>query len=294
MNILLLGRNGQLGWELNRTLLPLGNVRAIDYPEIDMADPKSIRKVIDKVQPKLIVNATAYTNVDKAESEKGLAKAINGIGPGIVAQEARKLKAILVHYSTDYVFGDIRRKAPYSEEDLPNPMNVYGVSKLEGEKAVQEVGGSYLIFRTSWVYSMRGNSFVTKVLKWAKSQNELHVVEDQVSTPTWARFLAEATSSALSKVMSTNCTDIISYWGLYHLTDGGITSRYEWAKQILKVVYGEAQIKVYPARTNEFPTSAARPEYSVLNCDKFVQTFEGVLPGWKNTLSLALENFSYR
>jgi dTDP-4-dehydrorhamnose reductase len=191
------------------------------------------------------------------------------------------------------VFGD-SKESPYSEEDVPEPINMYGVSKLEGEKAVQEIGGSYLIFRTSWVYSMRGNSFVTKVLKWAKSQNELRVVEDQISTPTWARFLAEATSSALIKVMVKNGTDASPYWGLYHLTDGGFASRYEWAKQILMAVYGDARIRVIPVRTDEFPTPAVRPEYSVLNCDKFVQTFENMLPGWKDTLSLALENISYR
>jgi dTDP-4-dehydrorhamnose reductase len=289
MNILLLGRNGQLGWELHRTLLPLGNVIAVDYPKIDMADPKSIQEAVNEVQPNLIVNATAYTNVDEAENEHAAAHAINGIGPGILAEEARKLNAVFVHYSTDYVFGD-SKKSPYSEEDVPEPINMYGVSKLEGEKAVQEVGGSYLIFRTSWVYSMRGNSFVTKVLKWAKSQNELRVVEDQISTPTWARFLAEATSSALIKVMVKNSTDVSPYWGLYHLTDGGIASRYEWAKQILMAGYGDARIRVIPVHTDEFPTPAVRPEYSVLNCDKFVQTFESMVPGWKNTLSLALDN----
>jgi dTDP-4-dehydrorhamnose reductase len=292
MNILLLGRNGQLGWELHRTLLPLGNVIAVDYPKINMADPKSIQEIVNEVQPNLIVNATAYTNVDKAESEHAAAHAINGVGPGILAQEARKFKAVFVHYSTDYVFGD-SKKSPYSEEDVPEPINMYGVSKLEGEKAVQEIGGSYLIFRTSWVYSMRGNSFVTKVLKWAKSQDELRVVEDQISTPTWARFLAEATSSALIKVMVKNSIDASPYWGLYHLTDGGIASRYEWAKQILMAGYGDARIRVIPVRTDEFPTPAERPEYSVLNCDKFVQTFESMLPGWKNTLSLALENVSW-
>ena len=193
MKILLLGNTGQVGWELNRTLLTLGELTALDYPQVNMADPDSIRSLVQEIKPKIIVNATAYTDVDKAESEPELAMAINGTGPGILAEEAKKIGAALIHYSTDYVFNGTKG-SPYTEEDQPNPINVYGETKLAGEKTIQEVGGTYLIFRTSWVYSLRRPCFVTKVLEWAKTQEVLHIVDDQISSPTWARTLAEATA----------------------------------------------------------------------------------------------------
>src|SRR5512136_1254381 len=163
MKLLLLGNTGQLGWELHRSIQPLGEVVACDYPQVDLADPASIHKVVQECHPEVILNATAYTAVDKAESEPELAEAINGKGPGMLADEARKLKAVLIHYSTDYVF-DGTKNTPYGETDLPNPVNVYGESKLFGEQAIQTIGGDYLIFRTAWVYSLRRESFVTKVL----------------------------------------------------------------------------------------------------------------------------------
>ena len=172
LKILLLGNTGQVGWELNRTLLTLGELTALDYPQIDMADPDDILRVVRENEPDLIVNATAYTNVDKAESEQGLALAINSMGPGILAEEARQLNAAFIHYSTDYVF-DGTKGEPYTEEDEPNPINVYGETKLAGERVIQDVGGAYLIFRTSWVYSLRRPCFVTKVLKWAAGAGDL-------------------------------------------------------------------------------------------------------------------------
>ncbi|MDY6873992.1 MAG: dTDP-4-dehydrorhamnose reductase, partial [Chloroflexota bacterium] len=196
--ILLLGNTGQVGWELHRSLLTLGELVALDYPEIDMADPDNIRKTVRAVKPGLIINATAYTDVDKAESEPELAMAINGTGPGILAEEAKRLDAALIHYSTDYVF-DGAKGAPYTEEDEPNPINVYGETKLAGERTVQAVDGAYLIFRTSWVYSLRRPCFVTKVLKWAREQETLRIVDDQISSPTWARTLAEATAQVIAK-----------------------------------------------------------------------------------------------
>ena len=198
MKILLLGSTGQVGWELNRTLLTLGELAALDYPQIDMADPQSIRAVVADHNPELIVNATAFTDVDKAESERELAMAINGAGPGILAQEAKKRGAALIHFSTDYVF-DGAKGSPYTEEDEPNPINYYGETKLAGERAIREVGGIYLIFRTSWVYSLRRPCFVTKVLEWAKTKEVLRIVDDQVSTPTWARTLAEATAQVVAQ-----------------------------------------------------------------------------------------------
>ncbi len=197
MKLLLLGNLGQLGWELQRSLQPLGSVIALDYPEIDMANTASIRGIIREHRPEMIVNATAYTDVDKAESESDVARAINSIGPGILAEEALKLNAALLHFSTDYVF-DGKKGVPYTETDIPKPLNVYGETKLAGEEAVSAAGGEYLIFRTAWVYSLRSKSFINKVLGWARKHESLRVVDDQISSPTWARMLAEISALVLS------------------------------------------------------------------------------------------------
>ena len=218
MNLLLLGNTGQLGWELQRTLQPLGVVTALDYPEVNMANPTSIRKALKEHCPEVIVNATAYNAVDKAESEPKLAEAINGTGPGVLAEEARKLNAVLIHYSTDYVF-DGTKGAPYVETDLPHPLNVYGESKLAGEKAIQSIDGAYLILRTAWVYSLRRDSFVTKVLQWARQNETLRIVNDQISNPTWARMLAEITGLMLARGVES----LIERKGLYHLASRGFT-----------------------------------------------------------------------
>ena len=230
--ILLLGNTGQVGWELNRTLLTLGELTALDFPQIDMADPDNIRNIVRQSQPDIIVNATAYTNVDKAESEPELAMAINGIGPGVLAEEAKRLGAALIHYSTDYVF-DGTKGEPYTEEDEPNPINVYGKTKLAGEQAIEGIGGATLIFRTSWVYSLRRPCFVTKVLQWARENETLRIVDDQISSPTWARTLAEATAQIVAQGRGDPVEYIREKRGLYHLAGGGSCSRYEWAREIL-------------------------------------------------------------
>jgi len=290
MNLLLLGNTGQLGWELQRTLQPLGVVVALDYPEINMADTASIRKTVQEHHPQVIVNATAYTAVDKAESEPELAEAINGTGPGVLAEEARKLNAVLVHYSTDYVF-DGTKGAPYVETDLPHPLNVYGESKLAGEQAVQQVGGAYLILRTSWVYSLRQQGgYVNKVLQWSRQQETLHMVTDQVSNPTWCRMLAEATTQILAR----GNDYIRERTGLYHLSGDGYASRLEWARKILEFdPHRETQVckEILPALTNGFPTPARRPLFSALNCDHFAATFGLRLPPWEAALRMAMERF---
>ena len=198
MKIALLGKNGQLGWELQRTLAPLGEVIALDCPEIDLVQTEQACQTIRGLQPEVIVNATAYTAVDRAESEANLAMTINGFAPGKLAQTAVELGAALIHFSTDYVF-DGQKGSPYLESDPPNPLSVYGNSKLAGEQAVIDVDGVYLILRTSWVYSLRRDSFVTKVLGWARQNRTLRVVTDQVSNPTWARMLAETTALLLAR-----------------------------------------------------------------------------------------------
>lgn len=289
--ILLLGNTGQLGWELHRTLLTLGEVTALDYPEIDMADPDDIRQTMRAAQPDIIINATAYTNVDKAETERSLAMAINGTGPGILAEEAKQRGAAMIHYSTDYVF-DGTKGEPYTEDDEPNPLNVYGESKLEGERAVQAVGGAYLIFRTSWVYSLRRPCFVTKVLKWARENETLRIVDDQVSTPTWARTLAEATGQILAQGRGELVDYIREKRGLYHLTDSGFCSRYRWAEAILdwNPNKGEQVARTLtPAKSNEFFSPATRPNVSLLSCHKNETAFKIVMPGWEKSLYLALQ-----
>jgi dTDP-4-dehydrorhamnose reductase len=290
MNLLLLGNTGQLGWELQRTLQPLGVVVALDYPDINMANATSIRKVVREHCPEVIVNATAYTAVDKAESESELAEAINGLGPGVLAEEARKLNAVLVHYSTDYVF-DGTKGAPYVETDLPHPLNVYGESKLAGEQAIQSLDGNYLIFRTAWVYSTRRDSFVTKVLQLGRQNETLHMVTDQVSNPTWARMLAEITAQIL--ILGNDY--IRERAGSYHLAGDGYASRLEWAHKVLEFdPHRETQVckEILPALTNDFPTPAQRPLFSALNCDKFAATFGLRLPPWEAALRMAMERFS--
>jgi len=287
MKLLLLGNTGQLGWELQRAIQPLGEVVAFDYPQVDLADPASIHKVMQEYRPEGILNATAYTAVDKAESEPELAEAINGKGPGVLAEEARKLNAVLIHFSTDYVF-DGTKGAPYEETDLPNPINVYGESKLFGEQAIQTVGGDYLIFRTAWVYSLRRESFVTKVLEWARKKELLRVVDDQVSNPTWARMLAEA----IAQIFAQGVGYLRERAGLYHLAGGGYATRYAWAQEILKLdpKKQEQTVKqLLPALSSEFPTPAQRPFFSALDCQKFEQVFNLRLPPWDAALKLALD-----
>ncbi len=268
--ILLLGNSGQVGWELHRTLLTLGDLVALDYPTIDMADPDNIRSILREHQPNLIVNATAYTDVDKAESEPELALAINGTGPGILAEEAQRLDAALIHYSTDYVF-DGTKGEPYTEEDTPDPLNVYGATKLAGERAIQDVCSAYLIFRTAWVYSLRRPCFVTKVLGWAREHETLRIVDDQISSPTWARTLAEATAQVIAQGRNAPVDYLLEKTGLYHLAAAGACSRYEWAKEIIRLDPNKEEqmvTKISPTKSQEFPNPAYRPKYSVNNSTK--------------------------
>lgn len=290
MKILLIGKNGQVGWELNRTLLPLGQVLPVDYPEIDLSQEQSTRDWVRQVNPQVIINAAAYTAVDRAESEPDLAMAINGTAPGILAEEALKIGAVLIHYSTDYVFDGTKGDA-YIETDLPNPINTYGWSKLAGDQNIQQVGGVYLIFRTAWVYSLRQGGFVQKVLGWGRANETLRIVSDQVGSPTWARMLAEVTA----QVLAMGIEDIFGWAaerkGLYHLGGKGETSRYEWAEAILKFDPNpEEQIvkEVLPALTSEFPTPAKRPLYSPVDCKLFEDTFRLCLPEWKEALRLGM------
>lgn len=288
--ILQIGTNGQVGWELLRTCAPLGEVVALDYPDVDLSDSDGLRELVRSVKPDIIINAAAYTNVDKAESEPEKARAINATGPGILAEEAKKLNAVLVHYSTDYVF-DGTKGSPYVETDQPNPLSVYGQTKLEGEQAIAASGCVNLVLRTSWVYSMRHGGFVTKVLQWARTQEVMRVVDDQISGPTSARMLAEITALILAQGRD----DVFGYLsekgGLYHCAGGGSCSRYEWAKAILEMDPKKEEHVVkelLPAKSNDFKVPANRPMASVLTNDKLEKTFALWLPPWEVGLALTM------
>jgi dTDP-4-dehydrorhamnose reductase len=286
VKILLLGKNGQLGWELERALGPLGPLTALGSQELDVADFDAARATVREGRPDVVVNAAAYTAVDRAESEAERAYAVNAEGPGALAEECAALGAILLHYSTDYVF-DGEKGTPYVETDEPNPINVYGKSKLAGEEAIQAAGGASLILRTAWVYSTRRDSFVTRVLGWARKQERLRIVDDQVSNPTWARSLAEATAMILGRGRDY----VAERRGLYHLAGGGFASRYDWAKEILRLdPHAEEQVvkDALPALTSEFPTPARRPLFSALECGRFRGTFGFELAGWREGLGEAL------
>ena len=291
MRILLLGKNGQLGWELHRTLQPLGKVFAVDYPEIDLTSADSIETREQEFHPELIINAAAYTDVDRAESEPEIAMAVNGIAPGLLAEQAQTICAGLIHFSTDYVF-DGKKGSPYVVKDRPNPINVYGCSKLAGEQAVTKVGDVYLIFRTSWVYSLRRKSFVTKVLKWSRKKQTVRIVSDQIGSPTWARMLAEITAQALAKADGDVVDWIKDHKGIYNLAGRGAASRLEWGKAILHYdPHSEEQItqEVQSGLTAEFPAPAQRPLHTALSCERFQNTFGLIVPDWNETLRLALE-----
>ena len=290
-HILLLGRFGQLGWELERTLAPIGEVTALDFPEIDLLNLIDLDEIVRTTRPDVIVNATAYTAVDQAEKAHETAMAINANAPKRLAELAQEYESALIHYSTDYVF-DGDKGSPYIETDIPNPLCMYGKSKLAGEQALEEIGGAYIIFRTSWVYSLRRDSFVTKVLDWARKQTALQVVSDQVSNPTWCRMLAEVTANVLAKAGELPTGWVKERRGLYHLAGSGFTSRLDWAKKILEFdPYPDEQVvkDLQPALTSDFPAPAQRPLYSALNCDRFTDTFSLRLPDWEEALRLAMD-----
>jgi len=290
MRIVLLGRNGQVGWELERLLPQPWEVTAFNRQELDVSKLKPMKDTLLDIKPDLIINASAYTDVDRAETEPEIAMLVNGEAPGVMAETAHALKAGFIHYSTDYVFDGSLDK-PYTEKDAPNPLNEYGKSKLAGEENIQQAGGAHLILRTSWVYSMRGNTFVNKFLSWARSRETLRVVDDQVSSPTWAYALAEATLRFVSAHQG-NLQDVMKEGrGVYHMAGGGYASRYEWAQQILANASNRTGLLVRaiePVSSDVFPLPAARPAFSALDCTKLDQTFHIKLPDWRESLKFAM------
>jgi len=281
--ILLTGIHGQVGWELQRTLQPLGTVIALDRTQLDLANPDQIRAVLRDVNPAIIVNPAAYTAVDKAESEVDRATAINATAPGILAEAAKQHDALLIHYSTDYVF-DGGNPMPYVEDDTTCPINSYGQSKLSGEQAIQATGCRHLIFRTSWVYGLRGQNFLRTMLRLAKERDELRLVADQIGAPTWNRMIAETTALAIARYAGQQ--------GLYHLVAAGATSWHGFAAAIISSAHRLGLLdKIPPLRritSADFPTPARRPANSRLNCDRLQNDFKLRQPDWAAELQLCL------
>lgn len=285
--ILVTGAGGQLGFELAHWLAACGDVVAVDRPEIDLADPDAIRRGVREIAPRLIVNAAAYTAVDRAETEAELAHALNARAPEVLADEARKSGAALIHYSTDYVF-DGAKAAPYVENDPTNPLGAYGRSKLAGEEAIRAAGADHLVFRTSWVYSSRGSNFLRTILRLAAEREELRVVVNQIGAPTWARLIAEASAHALRQAMQERRSGNFES-GLFHLAAAGETSWHGFASAIVAGRSGLRVKTVMPITTAEYPLPAPRPANSRLNTDAFRARFGLALPAWETCLQLCLE-----
>jgi dTDP-4-dehydrorhamnose reductase len=276
LRILLTGRSGQVGWELERALPLLGEVIATDRSSLDLENDDATRKVIRETKPEVIVNAAAYTAVDRAESDSEVAMQVNGIAPGILADEASRLGALLVHYSTDYIF-DGESPYAYAETDAPNPINVYGRTKLEGEKRITASDCRYLILRTSWVYAPRGRNFFLTIAKKVQAGDDLRVVSDQHGVPTEAKFIAEMTVALLHGGAE----------GTFHVVPWGTTTWHGFAAEIAKRL--GAKKPVQPIASSEYPTPARRPRSSVLDCTKLAERLGVLPPEWQSLLDRCMK-----
>jgi dTDP-4-dehydrorhamnose reductase len=292
MRILLTGKNGQVGGELEKVLTPFGEVTATGRSEMDLSNPNQIRQTVRQTGPELIINAAAYTAVDKAESEPELAQAVNGTAPRILAEEAKILGAVFIHYSTDYAYSGKMRSDPYIESDSPAPISVYGKTKLKGDHAVEQSGVPYLIFRTSWVYGLEGNNFLKTILRLVKERDELRIVNDQLGTPTWCRSIADATGSIIRQLIDKGDDSLAStvsdISGMYHMTCGGQTNWHGFARAIIDLTNPDPMPRLVAIPSSDYPTPAARPAYSVLSNAKLEKTFGTGLPHWKDALKQCL------
>ena len=277
MRILLTGRNGQVGWELARLLPAMGELVTTERTGLDLADTRAIRRILREAKPQLVVNAAAYTAVDKAENEPELAMRVNGAAPGVLAEEAKRLGAVLVHYSTDYVF-DGTKPSAYVEDDAPNPLSVYGRTKLAGERAIRDSGCRHLILRTSWVYGPRGKNFFLTIARKASAGERLRVVADQRGVPTTSGFLAEKTLALLAKDAS----------GVLHLVPAGETTWYDFAREIVKLTGSQSEVQ--PIKTGEFPAAARRPANSLLDNRKATAVLGTPMPDWRALLAAVRES----
>jgi dTDP-4-dehydrorhamnose reductase len=290
LKILLIGKNGQVGWELQRSLACLGQIVALGRAEMDLTNPEVIKDNIRRIKPNLIVNAAAYTAVEKAETERDTAMLVNGVAPGIMAEEAKRLGAGFIHYSTDYVFDGANNK-PYTEKDKPNPINVYGKTKLCGEEAIQGVGGKYIILRTSWVYGLRGHNFLTTILRLGCEKEEINVVDDQIGAPTWSRIIAEATASIITFIYTSASSDkelLERYSGIYNISAGGETNWYGFAKMIIDTFPKEKYVlkRIVAVSSDVYPSKVERPKWSIFSNCKIRDSFGIYVDSWDSLLLL--------
>jgi dTDP-4-dehydrorhamnose reductase len=301
LRILLIGDKGQIGRELTQLLPRLGDLISLNRQQLDLSKPRQLRESIRAAHPGLIVNAAAYTAVDQAEAHEEAARAVNADAPGLMAEEAKRIGAALVHYSTDYVF-DGTKNTPYVENDPTNPINMYGMTKLAGEKSIQQVGVPHLILRTAWIYSREGKNFLLTILRLATEREELRIVRDQIGAPTWSYEIAAATTDFLAMICtpSRGGPSFSEVSGVYHMTAAGETSWYEFAKTILAecprlegsapwlaaATSGRPIIarRVTPVTSSEYPMPARRPPYSILSNAKLIGIFGAQLPDWKTQL----------
>ena len=281
MKILITGSKGQLARELQLALAGAGKLLALGHNALDLSDPSQVREQVRLLRPDLIINAAAYTAVDPAESHRELAFAVNARGPQVLAEEAARLGVPLIHYSTDYVF-DGRNAEPYTEADVPQPLSVYGASKLAGEQAIQAVGGEYLILRTSWVYSQHGKNFLLTMQRLLQERDSLSIVSDEVGAPTWAATIARATAEMVRKRSAGEAGPS----GLYHLTASGETSWYGFACSIAEQLrqQGRLRAEITPIQSKDYPTAAQRPLNSRLNCARLQSDWGVRLPDWETAL----------
>ena len=299
--ILLIGKNGQVGADLLALLPGIGNLTAFDRHQLDLLKPEEIRRVVRHVRPEIIVNAAAYTAVDKAETEREAAFAVNADAPAVLAAEAKCSGAVLIHYSTDYIF-DGSRRTPYQENGSTNPLNIYGKSKLAGEDAIRDSGVPHLIFRISWVYATRGQNFLLTLLRLGSQHEELRMVRDQIGAPNWSKDIARATASVLQRIAPSH--DLVSSFeqssGTYHMSTSGSASRFDLAQAISDELHKISNLppwvtaatggrpfilqRLIPVTSPEYPMPATRPLYSVLSSERLLHTFGIQLPEWRSQL----------
>lgn len=290
--ILLIGKNGQVGHDLLEVFSPLFEVEAIDRSQLDLSRTEDVRKLVRASSADIILNAAAYTAVDKAENEVEMATAINAMAPGVLAEEAKKAGTLLVHYSTDYVF-DGTKPSAYIESDSPNPINVYGQTKADGEAAIRRTGCDHFIFRTSWVFSDRGSNFLLTMLRLGREREELRIVDDQIGAPTSSRTIARATEQVLRNVIQRSPSSAWKDCGTFHMTSAGRVSWFGFAQEIFErgsTVLDGRRPKLTPIKTSDYPTPARRPLNSVLSCESLKRSFSISMPEWRTGLAEVIES----
>jgi dTDP-4-dehydrorhamnose reductase len=291
MKILITGKTGQVGWELNHMLSKTNTVFAMGRDQMDLSKPETLGSVIQEVQPDIIINAAAYTAVDKAESEPELAMTVNGVAPGMIAEEARKIGAGMIHFSTDYIF-DGKATSPYKEEDPACPLSVYGKSKLAGENAVIQADIAHIIIRTGWVYSLRSNNFLLTMQKLAQTRKQISIVNDQTGAPTWTKAIAKGTAQILERSLKRSITNpqTITGLGVFHMTCSGETSWFGFANKIFELSGLSENTELLPIPTTDYFAPAVRPKYSLLSNRKLKQVFHYEMPHWQDSLWECLDS----